>query len=427
MKTEEQRTEQEVLLLGVLSKMDLNGIGYDPARAHQMVTEVDGALDALQRESWALAGRQFTLNSARQVEATMKAQVVPLVKGPLPPGALSSRAALAQLSTVHPLPAKILDWKKLRSVVALNLRPLGLHQRSLQPSGGRLSRIRPWSQPWTSTGRVMITEPNLQGIFKSFTVCTDSPVSINVRAAFRPFPGAVLLTADYSQLELRLLAHLSRDEQLCGVFRAGGDVFRRMAALWSHCKEDAICYGITYGQGARSLAQQLGMEHSEAEAMIAQFRQAFPGLQRYADRLLERARITNEVRTLLGRRRPLADLHSGSSRDKAKAERQVLSTAVQGSAADLLRRALISLDSALAQRFPDSKGLLPEEPPSQGAFLVLQMHDELLLEVCEADLDTVSSMVRKAMEEAAELSVPLVVRLRAGPDWAHLDELEGSP
>ncbi|KAL1476307.1 hypothetical protein MTO96_036606 [Rhipicephalus appendiculatus] len=148
------------------------------------------------------------------------------------------------------------------------------------------------------------------------------------------------------------------------------------------------------------------------------------GLQRYADRLLERARVTNEVRTLLGRRRPLADLHSSNSRDRAKAERQVLSTAVQGSAADLLRRALISLDGALTQRFPDSKGLLPEEPPSHGAFLVLQMHDELLLEVCEADLDTVSSMVRKSMEEAAELSVPLGVRLRAGPDWAHLDELE---
>ncbi|KAL1444148.1 hypothetical protein MTO96_030000 [Rhipicephalus appendiculatus] len=148
-----------------------------------------------------------------------------------------------------------------------------------------------------------------------------------------------------------------------------------------------ICYGITYGQGAHSLAQQLGMEHSEAEAMIAQFRQAFPGLQRYADRLLERARVTNELQTCSD-------------------------------------RALISLDGALTQRFPDSKGLLPEEPPSHGAFLVLQMHDELLLEVCEADLDTVSSMVRKSMEEAAELSVPLVVRLRAGPDWAHLDELE---
>ncbi|KAL1444149.1 hypothetical protein MTO96_030001 [Rhipicephalus appendiculatus] len=223
-----------VRLLGVLSKMDLNGIGYDSVCAHQTVMEVDGALDILQREAWALAKRQFTLNSARQVEATMKAQ------GPCPPGALSSRAALIQLSSVHPLPAKILDWKKLRSVVALNLRPLGLHQRCLHSSGSRLSRIRPWSQPWTSTGRVMISEPNLQGIFKSFTVCTDSPVSINVRAAFKPFPGAVLLTADYSQLELRLLAHLSRDEQLCGVFRAGGDVFRRMAALWSHCEEDAV-------------------------------------------------------------------------------------------------------------------------------------------------------------------------------------------
>lgn len=426
--------EQEVQLLGVLSKMDLNGIGYDPVCAQQTVAQVDGALEALQREAWALAGRQFALSSARQVEATMKAKVAPLVKGALPPGALSSRAALTQLSTVHPLPAKVLDWKKLRGVVALNLRPLSLHQRRLQPSGGRLSRIRPWSQPWTATGRVMVTEPNLQGIFKSFTVCTESPVSISVRAAFRPFPGAVLLTADYSQLELRLLAHLSQDTQLCKVFHAGGDVFRRMAALWSRCEEEAvdaslrqktkqICYGITYGQGARSLAQQLGVEHSEAEAMIAQFRQAFPGMQRYADQLLERARVTNEVRTLLGRRRPLVDLHCGSSKDRAKAERQVLSTAVQGSAADLLRRALLSLDGALVRRFPDSRGLLPEEPPTHGAFLVLQMHDELLLEVCEADLDTVSSMVRKSMEEAAKLSVPLVVRLRAGPDWAHLDEV----
>ncbi|KAL3200307.1 hypothetical protein MRX96_043465, partial [Rhipicephalus microplus] len=136
---------QEVRLLGVLSKMDLNGIGYDPVRAHQTMMAVDDALDTLQREAWALAKR-----------------------------------------------------------------------------------------------RVMITEPNLQGIFKSFTVCTDSPVSISVRAGFKPFPGAVLLTADYSQLELRLLAHLSQDEQLCGVFRAGGDVFRRMAALWSHCEEDVV-------------------------------------------------------------------------------------------------------------------------------------------------------------------------------------------
>ncbi|XP_077535750.1 DNA polymerase theta-like [Haemaphysalis longicornis] len=427
--------EQELRMLGMLCKMDLNGFGYDPERAQQTMADAERALDALQTDAWALAGRRFTLSSCQQVSIVLKAQVVPLAKGSLPPGGLWTKPVLERLSALHPLPAKILDWRKLNCVLTKILRPLGSHRRRHGDSGGALPRIHPWSRPWSTTGRAALTNPNLQGMAKGFVVCTQPPVTIAARAAFRAPPGWVLLSVDYSQVELRLLAHLSEDERLCGAFRAGGDVFRRMAALWSHCAEDAvdntlrqrtkqICYGITYGQGSQSLANELGVERSEADAMIAQFWQAFPGLHRYSKRVLEQARASGEVRTLLGRRRPLPDLRSKRDAERGRAERQVLNTTVQGSAADLLRRSLLALDDSLGREFPESRGLLqPDRPHKGGAHLVLQLHDEILLEVWERDLPPVAALVRQCMEGAVPLRVPLAVRLHAGPDWARLQEL----
>jgi DNA polymerase-1 len=226
----------------------------------------------------------------------------------------------------------------------------------------------------------------------------------------------VFVSADYSQVELRLLAHLAEDERLITIFNEGGDVHRRTAALINEVDEDqvtsemrsrakAINFGVIYGMGARALSKQIGVKMREATAFIDSYFRTYPGVQAYIDQCQQTARDTGETSTLLGRRRLLPDITSDNNRERSFQERIAVNTPIQGTAADLIKLAMLEVDRRLTDQ-----GLK--------SLMLLQVHDELLLEVPKSELETVKVLLRESMEGVMELSVPLVVDVHVGTDWA---------
>ncbi|XP_077521001.1 DNA polymerase I, thermostable-like isoform X2 [Amblyomma americanum] len=415
--------------------MDLNGFGINETQTQKTLRKINHAMAELGQGAEILAGKKFSLRKTGEVHDVIKDKVF---NGSWPPDEPRiNEEFLARLGKTYPLVAKIRDWRKLQRIVTKLRSVKGFCQ------GNDACRIEPRSGPWTSTGRVSLSAPNLQYMNTSFTICTKRSVNIAAREVFQPLKGAVLLSADYSQLELRILAHLSKDKNLGDVFQAGRDPFRKMARAWKGRDEGdvddslreqtkKICYGICYGLHASTLAKNLGVERGEAESIIQQFKNAYPGIGSYKEMLLKESRTRGFVTTILGRRRFLPGLRSKNETERAAAERQVLNSTVQGSAADLLRLALVMVDRELTKQFPELPCFIPEAWrkdgwKQEGAFVVLQMHDELLLEVSEQSVGIVSSLVRQQMEDAgkvAKMCVSLVVRLRKGHDWANLEQFQ---
>jgi DNA polymerase-1 len=276
---------------------------------------------------------------------------------------------------------------------------------------GETGRIHAtFNQTVAATGRISSSDPNLQNI------PIRSSEGRRIREAFVAELGHVLLSADYSQIELRVLAHLSKDATLVDTFRRGEDVHARTAqevfgALSAVPEAEQrrvakmINYAFLYGKTAYPLAQDLGVSKKEAETFIETYFARYPGVKGYIDGLVEDARRTGMVRTLLGRLRRLPDLQARNFQVRMEAERQARNTPIQGSAADLIKKAMIDLHHELVAR-------------RMGSRLVLQIHDELLLEVPEAEKDDALALVKRVMEGALELDVPLVVDARVGHSWA---------
>jgi DNA polymerase-1 len=268
-----------------------------------------------------------------------------------------------------------------------------------------------YNQAVTATGRLSSSEPNLQNI----PVRTE--LGRQIRRAFVPrAAGNVFLSADYSQVELRLLAHLADDPGLLAVFREGGDVHRRTAALIAGIDEDmvtaemrsrakAINFGVIYGMGSRALARQIKVKVKEAAAFIETYFETYPGVRTFIDRTKENAHLNGWVETLLGRRRLLPEIDSANNRVRSFQERVAVNTPIQGTAADLIKLAMIRIQRDLDASDTD-------------ALLLLQVHDELVFEVPAGELDDLKLLVREGMEGALELKVPLVVDLHTGDNWA---------
>jgi DNA polymerase theta len=339
---------------------------------------------------------------------------------------------------------------------------------------------------------VSFAEPNLQNVPRDFeidlpTVIAESPpqgaqstnrgyrkvthvnnapgakFAVSMRTAFIPFKGGILLAADYSQLELRLIAHLSRDERLLKLLNTGGDVFRMIAGSLNGIERAAvsdeqrqrakqICYGIIYGIGARSLGEQLGLSEEDASVYIEKFKSRFSGIKKYLKTTVEGCRKNGFVVTVSNRRRYLPAINSTNVHARSQAERQAVNTTVQGSAADLVKIAMINIDRKLTEIYSSCRrthrhnnnekdeleisrrkstrisAQTPRRGSSaqsiQGAHVVLQLHDELILEVAEEDLDRVAAIVKKEMENAIKLSVVLPIKLKAGPSWGTMNPLE---
>jgi DNA polymerase-1 len=283
---------------------------------------------------------------------------------------------------------------------------------ALIPLADRNSRVHTsFMQTGTATGRLSSRDPNLQNI----PVREDD--GRRIRQAFTAEKGRVLVSADYSQIELVVLAHLSLDENLLRAFRSGGDVHRSTAALIFGVEESRVTpdmrrtaktinFGVMYGMSAFRLANELGIPRAQAAEFLAAYNATYAGVQAYFTRVIEKAEETGYVETLLGRRRAIPEIRSRNKVEKAAAERIAKNTPIQGSAADIVKQAMLNLDAALRNR---SKTL--------SAKLLLQVHDELILECAERDSVETQSLVREVMEGVVTLQAPLKVSVEAGLSW----------
>ncbi|MEN8008491.1 MAG: DNA polymerase, partial [Candidatus Krumholzibacteriota bacterium] len=315
-------------------------------------------------------------------------------------------SVLTALADEHDLPALILEYRQVAKLQNTYVETL---PQLANPHTGLIHTS--YNQAVAATGRLSSSDPNLQNI----PVRTE--LGREIRRAFVPRrKGNVFLSADYSQVELRLLAHLADDPELLSVFREGGDVHRRTAALIAGVPEKevtsemrsrakAINFGVIYGMGSRALARQIKVKVAEASAFIETYFDTYPGVRNFIESTKEKAHRDGWVETLLGRRRLLPDIDSSNNRIRSFQERVAVNTPIQGTAADLVKLAMIRLHQEL------------EESPT-GALMLLQVHDELVFEVPRENLEDLGSLVKTGMEDALALKVPLVVDLHSGSDWA---------
>jgi len=399
----------ELPLALVLAEMERAGVKVDRKRLHAMSREMEGQLGTLTREIHSLAGGEFNINSPTQLRDVLFERLGLKAGRKTAKTRASSTAeeVLEDLAGVHPLPRKILEYRAIQKLKSTYVDAL---PAMIHPETGRIHAS--FNQTVAATGRISSSDPNLQNI------PIRTAEGRRIREAFVAEPGHLLLSADYSQIELRILAHLSKDETLIDAFRRSEDIhdrtsrevfgpFSTLPAAEQRRRSKMVNYALLYGKTAFTLAKDIGVSKKEAEQFIAAYFARYPQVRRFIDETIARARQSGTVRTLLGRLRRLPDLHAKNFQVRAEAERQAMNTPVQGSAADLIKKAMIELHRELRRR-----GLATR--------LILQIHDELLLEPPEAEAEEVRELVKRVMENALKLDVPLVVDARLGRSWAEV-------
>ena len=401
--------EIEMPLVGVLTRMERRGVRLDVGVLTAMGAEIDSRLAALETEIYELAGGAFNIASPPQLREILFDKLALSTKGVKrgKTGLSTDVDVLNKLAIEHPLPAKILEFRGLAKLKSTYVDAL---PAAINPRTGRLHTN--FNQTVAATGRLSSSDPNLQNI----PIRTED--GRRIRAAFIADAGHCLVGADYSQIELRLLAHLSADPALVEAFRTDQDVHARTAsevfevlpgAVSAEMRRAAkvINFGIIYGMGPQRLARELSIPLKQAQQYIEQYFARYAGVRSYMEGVLASARETGFVTTLFGRRRSLPEL---SGRDRAAvqaAERTATNTPIQGSAADLIKVAMVAIDRRLRQS-------------GWRTTMILQVHDELLFEVPLDEAERVEAMVREEMEGACALRVPLRVDVRRGRNWAEV-------
>ena len=397
-------TDLELPLAEVLAEMEMIGFRLDVALLVELGKEVDEELHRLEGLCHELAGGPFNVASPRQLETILFDQLgLPVIKK-TKTARSTDHAVLEELAPLHALPRTILDHRTLAKLKSTYLDTL---PRQIDAKTGRVhTRI---NQAVAATGRLSSSDPNLQNI----PIRTE--LGARVRNAFIAREGWSILSADYSQIELRVLAHLSGDEALVEAFQQEADVHQRTAqALFGVAAEavtremrgqaKTVNFAVIYGQTEFALARNLGIERREAARYIEAFFVKYAGVSRYMEALVEEARSQGEVRTLLGRRRRLPDIHSKNRGLRQAAERIARNTPIQGSAADIMKLAMVRIHRELADRKLESR-------------MLLTVHDELIFEVPPAEREEMADLVREQMARALPLSVPLVVDQGFGASW----------
>jgi DNA polymerase-1 len=399
--------EIERPLVPVLAGMELDGIRVDPERLEGFAKELERELDNLTREIHALAGEAFNVNSPKQL-----AQVL-FEKLKLPPvkrtktGYSTDADVLEQLALGHPLPAKIIEHRtlaKLKSTYA-DVLPTLIH-----PATGRIHTS--FNQLVTATGRLSSAEPNLQNI------PIRSELGRRIREAFIPADGCAFLAADYSQIELRILAHCSGEEALLEAFGRGEDIHTRTAAEVFRVDPGGVTpemrrvakginFGVIYGISAFGLSQAAGVDQKAAQKYLDDYFARHPRVKAYIEATLAEGREKGYVTTLLGRRRYLPELKSANPNARGMAERMAMNAPIQGSAADLIKIAMVRMAGVLRERGLRSK-------------MLLQVHDELLFESPEDELGSLEALAREVMEGAMTLSLPLRADIKTGRNWSEV-------
>ncbi len=399
----------EMPLIPVLAELERAGVKIDTTLLASMSREMEGTLEVLTREIHVLAKGEFNINSPVQLREILfdRLGLQSGKKTAKTRAASTAEDVLEELALVHELPRKILDYRSVQKLKSTYVDALpGL----VNPETGRIHAS--FNQTVAATGRISASDPNLQNI------PIRTAEGRRIREAFVAEPGHLLLSADYSQIELRILAHLSKDETLVDTFRKGEDVHDRTSReIFGPLSpvppgeqrriSKMVNYALLYGKTAFTLAKDIGVSRKEAQTFIEAYFARYPAVRRFIDLTIEKARETGTVRTLLGRLRRLPDLRSKNVPIRMEAERQAMNTPVQGSAADLIKKAMIDLHRELA-----SQGLKSR--------LILQIHDELLLEAPEAEAERALRLVKDTMEGALVLDVPLVADARIGRNWAEV-------
>jgi DNA polymerase I len=393
----------ELPLSHVLAAMEQKGVLVDVSRLASIAANVEQECQILEAKAHEVAGKKFAIRSRDQLETILFDELkLPVVKRTLKGGRSTDAAVLEELSDKHPLPGVILDFRELDKLKGTYLEAL---PRAVNPATGRIHTR--FEQAVAATGRLSSTDPNLQNI------PIRRELGRLVRSAFVAPPGYAIVSADYSQIELRILAHLAKDEALAVAFRDRVDVHTHTASLVFNTpradvtaemrrRAKAINFGLIYGMGEPRLARDLGITRQEASAFIAAYFERFVGVRRFMEQTIETARDGEAVRTILGRRRFLPNLHSANRGLRFEAERVAKNTPIQGTAADILKLAMVKL------------GLGDVVP---GARMILTVHDELVFEVPVDLVETAKPRIREAMEGAMKLDVPLDVDVGAGPHW----------
>ncbi len=395
----------EIPLIHVLAKMELCGVCIDVSVLRELSTRVEGQLQALGEQIYEMTGREFNINSTQQLGKILFEELHLPAGKKTKTGFSTDMAVLEKLAAEHELPRKVLEYRTLSKLKSTYIDALpGL----LNPETGRIHTS--FNQAVTATGRLSSSEPNLQNI------PIRSELGREIRRAFVPCDANnVLLSADYSQIELRILAQLSGDEVLCKAFREGQDIHDQTSAKIFQTPLDKVTpemrrrakvanYGILYGISAPRLAVDLGINLEEAQKFIDHYFEIFPRVRQYIESMIQEARRNGYVITIMNRRRYIPDIDSQNFGVRRFAERIAINTPIQGSAADLIKVAMIRIDEELKALRLRSK-------------MILQVHDELLFDVPSDEVEQMKPLVKRIMETAYPLSVPIVADVRTGRNW----------
>ncbi|GCB66980.1 hypothetical protein scyTo_0010176, partial [Scyliorhinus torazame] len=503
-----------------LALLEMNGIGFSTAECENQKSQMQAKLAFIEAQAYQLVGHSFSLTSPEDIAEVLFSELklppngdtntngkrtLGSTRRKAPVGGRcrlakkfsTNKEILEKLKPLHPLPGLILEWRKITNAMSKVVFPLQ-REKHLHPQLG-MERIYSISQTHSATGRISFIEPNLQNVPKDFEIempamigeslpsqgtCNAAtrfrrrrgcvapsrqvmmsdgkmdkglPFAVSLRHAFVPFSGGLILAADYSQLELRILAHLSKDRSLIHVLNSGEDVFKSIAAEWKMVESASvtdklrqqakqICYGIIYGIGAKSLGEQMGLDENDAARYLETFKSRYKGIQKFLRETVKNCQENGFVQTILGRKRYLPAIKDSNPHVKAHAQRQAVNTTVQGSAADLVKIATVNIQKRLEETFPsvakshghwksrfqgDIKLDMIERKkrreiyrPDSGGFFILQLHDELLYEVAENDMIQIAQILKNEMENALELLVKLCVKVKIGPSWGNLQDLD---
>src|SRR5216684_4123499 len=397
-------------LVPVLARMEDAGVEIDPAVLGQMSVKLQREAEAKARDIYERCGVEFNINSPKQLGDVLFNKLALPMPVKYGKGKKISTAVdvLEGLAADHEVPRLVLEYRQLTKLKSTYVDAL---PALIRGQSGRVHTT--FGQTGTATGRLSSTNPNLQNI----PIRTE--LGREIRAAFIAEPGHVLLAADYSQIELRLLAHLAKDKLLVEAFRRGDDIHTLTASQVfgvpplmvtpDHRRQAKVVnFGIVYGLSAFGLSQNLGIEPSEARKFIDAYFEKYAGVRSFIDATLEQTRRDQRVKTLFGRIRPIPDINSKNATQRGFAERTAVNTPLQGTAADLIKLAMIRIDEEIRKRGMKSR-------------MTLQVHDELVFEVPENEVETMKPLVRERMEAAHSLEVPLLVEIGVGPNWRDME------
>lgn len=401
----------EIPLINVLAFMEHNGIMVEQNKLKELSTEISRQILKIEKEVYDLVEEEFNLNSPKQLGVVLFEKLgLPAIKK-TKTGYSTSADVLEGLIELHPVVEKVLEYRqltKLKSTYLDGIAPL------IDPESGRIHTT--FNQTVTTTGRLSSTEPNLQNI----------PIRLEVgrkiRKMFVPAQGYKFLAADYSQIELRVLAHIANDKNLIETFQNGGDIHTRTAAeIFGVSVEDVtremrdkaktINFGIIYGMSDFRLSRDIGVSPKEAGKYISNYFARYQGVSKYIETIIEQANKFGYVTTLLNRRRYLPDINNKNRNVRQFAQRTAVNTPIQGSAADIIKIAMVNVYNLLREKKLKTK-------------MLLQVHDELVFEVPSDELSQVSKLVKTEMEQAVKLSVPLVVDVKLGDDWYSMKNIK---